>query len=69
MEALVYDEPWDVRRRLRDLGLRIEVFQTAGRAGHLHKASCTPLDPPFIHGTVAWWRTLQSLRVQLTGER
>jgi hypothetical protein len=62
LEELVWHEQWDVNRRLRDLGLSIDVLQDAAKAGYLARASCTPNDPPMTPGTDAWSRTVRRLR-------
>lgn len=62
MTAQVYTKPWDVGRRLAELGLTVDILHDVARAAHLAKASCTSNDPPTFPGTMGWGRATRRLR-------
>ncbi len=63
--AIIYVHPWDVRRRLTELGVSLEALVAAVRAGHGARILCTENDAPFIPGTEAWRFVLRTLREEL----
>jgi hypothetical protein len=65
LAALVYEHPFDARRRLAELGVSVEAIVKALKAGHLARISCTDNDPPFIPGTEAWRFVVRTLREEL----
>lgn len=68
MEQIVRVQPWDVRSRLREFGLTVELLHDALKAGFLARASCTAYDPVTTPGTDAWSRTNRRLRELLVPE-
>ena len=63
--ASVFFEPWDVRRRLAELGLDEGILQRAIERNWVAFASCTTNHPPAIPGIWAWGETICSLGEQL----
>jgi hypothetical protein len=61
----LYAEPWDVNRRLAELGLKEDILQRAVQRGWLAFASCTLNHPRSIPGIWAWGETICSLGDQL----
>lgn len=62
MAQVVRVEAWDVRQRLRQFDLTVELLHSALKAGFLARASCTAYDPVTTPGTDAWSRTNRRLR-------
>lgn len=62
MAQVVRVEVWDVRRRLREFDLTVDLLHGALKAGFLARASCTAYDPVTTLGTDAWSRTNRRLR-------
>jgi hypothetical protein len=65
MPVAIYDQPFDARRRLAELGVSVEALIKALQAGHLARLSCTDNDAPFIRGTEAWRFVVRTLREEL----
>jgi hypothetical protein len=61
----IITDPIDVRRRLTELGLSVEVLNKAILTGHVFWKSCTPNDPPAIPGVSFWGRVVRTLREEL----
>jgi len=64
--ALIYAKPHDVRRRLFELGLTIEIVQEVARAAQLAKTNCSPNDPPTFPGMAGWAHATRHLRELLS---
>lgn len=65
METIVHSEQNAVRKRLRDLGLTVDVFSNAITAGYQAAANCTDLDPKMYSGLTFWAVVIRNLRVAL----
>jgi len=63
--AALRDEPFDIRRRLGELGLEQEALLDVARRGYLAFITCTANHPPFIPGIWAWGETVRALREYL----
>lgn len=61
----VYIEPWDVNRRLAELGLKEECLLQPAERGFTAWASCTANHPSAIPGLSAWGETVCALRERL----
>jgi len=59
---VILTDPIDVRRRLADLHLTVEILAEAILAGELFRRSCTPNDAPTIPGIGFWGRIVRTLR-------
>ena len=62
MKQTVISDPIDVRTRLAELGLTVEVLTESILAGELASNSCTPNDPPSVPGFMFWARIVRALR-------
>jgi hypothetical protein len=62
MAAVLYIKPHDVRHRLADLDLTVEIVQDVGRAARIAKTGCSPNHPPTFRGTAAWANAIKHLR-------
>jgi hypothetical protein len=56
---------FEVKNALADLGLNVDILETAVREGELARDSCTLNDPTCVPGIYAWGATVRSLREQL----
>jgi hypothetical protein len=65
LPSLLYEHPFDARRRLAELGVSVEALTAALEAGQLARRSCTDNDAPFIPGTEAWRFVVRVLREKL----
>lgn len=63
--TVVYQQPFDARRRLAELNVSVEAVVRAVLAGHTERLNCTDNDPPFIPGTEAWRFVVRTLRDEL----
>lgn len=63
--TVLYQNPFDARRRLTELCVSVEALIKAVQAGHLARLNCTDNDPPFIPGTEAWRMVVRTLRDEL----
>ncbi|MBY5385336.1 hypothetical protein HFN62_30760 [Rhizobium leguminosarum] len=63
--TVVYQHPFDARRRLAELNISVEAVIRAVLAGHTARLNCTDNDPPFIPGTEAWRFVVRTLRDEL----
>lgn len=61
----VLTEPWEVNRRLAELGLPENALQEAAKSGLAAWAACTPNHPTMYPGIVAWGETTRVLRDHL----
>lgn len=61
-EALrIFTEPWDVKRRLRELGLTVEILINAVERSFASWAACTPNDPLNFPAIAGWAAAIRSL--------
>ncbi len=60
--ADLYVEVFDVKRRLKSLGLTVDVLLDAVRAGFTGRSTCSELDPPMYPGQTMWAHTVRRLR-------
>lgn len=58
----VLTEPWDVNRRLAQLGLTSEVLTKAVESAQAAWSACTENDPPNFPGIASWAAAVRSLR-------
>jgi len=58
----LYVDVFDVKRRLKALGLTIDILLDAVRAGFTGRNSCSELDPPMYPGQTIWAHTVRRLR-------
>ena len=58
-------EPWDVNRRLGQLGLTSEVLIKAVESAQAAWSACTENDPPNFPGIASWAAAVRSLREDL----
>ena len=65
LPAAPLTNPWDVNRRLAELGLEEPLLIRAVERGWVAFASCTLNHPPSIPGIWAWGETICSLGEQL----
>src|SRR4051794_36717405 len=65
LAAKVYSAPWDVNRRLSELGLEEEVMRRPVQRGLAAWASCTLNHPPISAGSWAWAETVCGIREEL----
>ncbi len=63
--GVVYQHPFDAKRRLAELNISVEAVVKAVLAGHTARLNCTDNDPPFIPGTEAWRFVVRTLRDEL----
>ena len=61
----VLTEPWDVNRRLAQLGLTSEVLTKAVESAQAAWSACTENDPPNFPGIASWAAAVRSLREDL----
>lgn len=61
-------EPWDVNRRLADLGVTSEILIKAVEASQAARAACTENDAPTFPGLTAWNAAVRSMREDLVLE-
>ena len=61
----IYSDPWDVSRRLAELGLKEELLKPPVERGFGAWASCTANHPPIFGGLSAWAETVCGLREEL----
>lgn len=61
-------EPWDVNRRLAELGITSEVLIKAVESSQFARAACTENDAPNFPGIAAWNGAVRSLREDLVLE-
>jgi hypothetical protein len=61
----VISDPIDVRSRVAELGLSVEVLTESILAGELARNSCTPNDPPSAPGFLFWAKIVRALRENL----
>ena len=59
--ALVHFEPWDVNKRLAELGLDEDTLIRSAERGLAAYLSCTKNHPPAIPGILAWAETICGL--------
>jgi hypothetical protein len=64
----VLTDPWDVNRRLAELGVTSEILIKAVEASHAARAACTENDAPNFPGIAAWNGAVRSLREDLVLE-
>jgi hypothetical protein len=64
----VHTEPWDVNKRLSELGLKEAILLEAGERGWVAFASCTLNHPPNFAAISAWAEAICSLGEQLVPE-
>jgi hypothetical protein len=62
MAAVLRSKPHDVRQRLAELGLTVEILHDVVRAAQLARASCTPNDPPLLPGFLGYAYAIRKLR-------
>jgi hypothetical protein len=60
--ADLYVDVFDVKRRLKSLGLTIDILLDSVRAGFTGRSNCSELDPPMYPGQTMWAHTLRRLR-------
>ncbi|WP_342151629.1 hypothetical protein [Methylorubrum sp. SB2] len=65
MQAVVYSEPYEVERRLKQLDIPVEALVRAAQAGHTALVTRSPNDPPSLPGTNAWGHTVRAVRDEL----
>lgn len=58
----LYVEVFDVKRRLKLLGLTVDILLNAVRAGFTARSNCSDLDPPMYPGQTMWAHTVRGLR-------
>src|SRR4029077_11983211 len=58
----LFVEVFDVKRRLKALGLTVDVLLDAVRAGFTGRSDCSELDPPMFPGQTMWAHTVRRLR-------
>jgi hypothetical protein len=61
----IIKEPWEVNKRLKELGLEESILINATQRGWVALASCTRNHPPSFPGIYAWGETICSLGEQL----
>lgn len=61
----VLTDPWDVNRRLAELGVTLEILMKAVQASQAARAACTENDAPTAPGFSAWNGAVRSLREDL----
>lgn len=66
MSLVLHSQPWDVNRRLAELGLEEEPLRIAVSRGYLGWASCTENHPRIYAPLVAWAETVGAMREYLT---
>jgi hypothetical protein len=59
--ALIHSEPWDVNKRLAELGLDEDTLIRSAERGLAAYLSCTKNHPPAIPGIWAWAETICAL--------
>jgi hypothetical protein len=64
----VLTDPWDVNRRLAELGIPSEILTKAVEASQAARAACTENDAPNFPGIAAWNGGVRSLREDLSLE-
>lgn len=65
METIVHSEPLAVARRLRELGLTLDVLLNAVTAAYQACSTCTELDPRMYPGLTMWAVAIRHLRAGL----
>jgi hypothetical protein len=60
--ADLYIDVFDVKRRLKSLGLTVDILLDAVRAGFTGRSNCSELDPPMYPGQTMWAHTVRRLR-------
>jgi hypothetical protein len=61
----VLTDPWDVNKRLAELGVTAEILTKAAEASQAARAACTENDAPNFPGIAAWNGAVRSLREDL----
>jgi hypothetical protein len=61
----VLTDPWDVNKRLAELGVTAEILTKAVEASQAARAACTENDAPNFPGIAAWNGAVRSLREDL----
>lgn len=64
----VLTEPWDVNRRLAEIGVTSEILVKAVEASQAARAACTENDAPNFPGIAAWNAAVRSMREDLVLE-
>jgi hypothetical protein len=64
----VLTDPWDVNKRLAELGVTVEILVKAVEASQAARAACTENDAPNFAGIAAWNGAVRSLREDLVLE-
>lgn len=67
MQILRYVDPFDVGRRLHELGLDESMLRMAIGRGHLARLDCTDNHPRIYPAIAAWAETVCALRENLSG--
>jgi hypothetical protein len=58
----LYVEVFDINRRLKSLGLTVDILLDAVREGFTGRSNCSELDPPMFPGQTMWAHTVRRLR-------
>ena len=64
-QCIVYKDPIDVRNKLSDLGVPLELLIEAAQQGFAERLNATPFDPVTAAGTDAWRYPVRVLRAGL----
>jgi len=64
----VLTEPWDVNKRLAEIGVTSEILIKAVEASQAARAACTENDAPNFPGIAAWNGAVRSIREDLVLE-